>query len=151
QIQSASGPTSRSIASTSANTRAPQPAATCSTLRRSESHTAVTAASERRAKASRYGWAAAPTPKKAIFNRSLLMRALSFVRGQKVRAVGMLLVKWAAVNEQMALAGWRMTPEQPSQAVQDYLKAIHSLGGATTVVLPKDIAARLDVRAPSVT
>ncbi|HKB34833.1 MAG TPA: metal-dependent transcriptional regulator [Gemmataceae bacterium] len=40
---------------------------------------------------------------------------------------------------------------QPSQAVQDYLKAIHSLGGAEAVVLPVDIADRLGVRAPSVT
>jgi DtxR family transcriptional regulator, Mn-dependent transcriptional regulator len=41
--------------------------------------------------------------------------------------------------------------DQPSRAVQDYLKAIHSLGGAEKVVLPVDIAARLQVRAPSVT
>jgi DtxR family Mn-dependent transcriptional regulator len=41
--------------------------------------------------------------------------------------------------------------DQPSRAVQDYLKAIHSLGGAEQVVLPVDIAARLQVRAPSVT
>ncbi len=40
---------------------------------------------------------------------------------------------------------------QPSQAVQDYLKAIHSLGGAEKVVLPVDIAERLGVRPPSVT
>lgn len=36
-------------------------------------------------------------------------------------------------------------------AVQDYLKAIHSLGGVETTVSPMDIAARLKVRAPSVT
>ena len=42
-------------------------------------------------------------------------------------------------------------PDQPSRAVQDYLKAIHSLGGAEGVVLPVAIAARLQVRAPSVT
>jgi DtxR family Mn-dependent transcriptional regulator len=42
-------------------------------------------------------------------------------------------------------------PDQPSHAVQDYLKAIHSLGGAEETVLPVDIAARLGVRAPSVT
>src|SRR5882672_9826150 len=36
-------------------------------------------------------------------------------------------------------------------AVQDYLKAIHSLGGAEETVLPVAIAARLQVRAPSVT
>jgi DtxR family Mn-dependent transcriptional regulator len=41
--------------------------------------------------------------------------------------------------------------EQPSQAVQDYLKAIHSLGGAEQMVSPVAIAARLQVRAPSVT
>src|SRR5262245_26607779 len=40
---------------------------------------------------------------------------------------------------------------QPTQAVQDYLKAIHSLGGADVVVTPVVIAARLGVRAPSVT
>ncbi len=42
-------------------------------------------------------------------------------------------------------------PAQPTHAVQDYLKAIHSLGGADGVVLPVDISARLQVRAPSVT
>jgi len=41
--------------------------------------------------------------------------------------------------------------DQPSRAVQDYLKAIHSLGGADNTVLPMDIAARLGVRSPSVT
>jgi DtxR family Mn-dependent transcriptional regulator len=40
---------------------------------------------------------------------------------------------------------------QPSRAVQDYLKAIHSLEGAERRVSPVDIAARLQVRAPSVT
>ena len=40
---------------------------------------------------------------------------------------------------------------QPSQAVQDYLKAIHSLGGADEVVSPVKLAERLGVRAPSVT
>src|SRR5947208_13579058 len=42
-------------------------------------------------------------------------------------------------------------PDQPSRAVQDYLKAIHRLGGAEKMVSPVDIAARLDVRAPAVT
>jgi DtxR family Mn-dependent transcriptional regulator len=42
-------------------------------------------------------------------------------------------------------------PHQPSQAMQDYLKAIHSLGGAEQVVSPVEIASRLQVRAPSVT
>jgi DtxR family transcriptional regulator, Mn-dependent transcriptional regulator len=39
----------------------------------------------------------------------------------------------------------------PSTAVQDYLKAIHRLGGADKVVSPAEIAALLNVRAPSVT
>lgn len=38
-----------------------------------------------------------------------------------------------------------------SQAVQDYLKAIHALGGAERTVSPADLAARLGVKAPSVT
>jgi DtxR family Mn-dependent transcriptional regulator len=41
--------------------------------------------------------------------------------------------------------------DQPSQAVQDYLKAIHSLDGAERMVSPLAIAERLQVRAPSVT
>jgi DtxR family Mn-dependent transcriptional regulator len=40
---------------------------------------------------------------------------------------------------------------QPSEAVQDYLKAIHSLGGADHVVSPADIALAMKVKAPSVT
>ena len=40
---------------------------------------------------------------------------------------------------------------QPSRAVQDYLKAIHSLDGVERMVSPLAIAARLQVRAPSVT
>jgi DtxR family Mn-dependent transcriptional regulator len=42
-------------------------------------------------------------------------------------------------------------PVHPTSAVQDYLKAIHRLGGADHVVSPVDIAAELGVRAPSVT
>jgi DtxR family Mn-dependent transcriptional regulator len=42
-------------------------------------------------------------------------------------------------------------PDQPSSAVQDYLKAIHRLGGADHLVSPAEIAACLEVRAPSVT
>ena len=42
-------------------------------------------------------------------------------------------------------------PDQPSPAVQDYLKAIHGLGGADRVVPPNDIATGLGVKAPSVT
>lgn len=41
--------------------------------------------------------------------------------------------------------------EQPSQAVQDYLKAIHRLGGGDGVVSPAEIATTLRVKAPSVT
>src|SRR5436305_580618 len=41
--------------------------------------------------------------------------------------------------------------DQPSRAVQDYLKAIHRLGGDRDVVPPTDIATRLGVRAASVT
>jgi DtxR family Mn-dependent transcriptional regulator len=39
----------------------------------------------------------------------------------------------------------------PTHAVEDYLKVIHGLGGAEGTVSPADIAARLEVRAPSVT
>ncbi len=41
--------------------------------------------------------------------------------------------------------------ERITIAVQDYLKAIHSLGGAERLVSPVEIAERLEVRAPSVT
>src|SRR5438034_5764656 len=42
-------------------------------------------------------------------------------------------------------------PKHPTRAVQDYLKAIHRLGGAEKVVSPVEIAERLAVRSPSVT
>lgn len=42
-------------------------------------------------------------------------------------------------------------PAQPTEAVQDYLKAIHSLGGADHAIKAADIAATLAVKAPSVT
>jgi DtxR family Mn-dependent transcriptional regulator len=42
-------------------------------------------------------------------------------------------------------------PAELTQAVQDYLKAIHLLGGAEHTVSPAEIALRLGVRAPSVT
>lgn len=42
-------------------------------------------------------------------------------------------------------------PEQPTPAVQDYLKAIHHLGGAGASVEPNQIADALGVKAPSVT
>ena len=38
-----------------------------------------------------------------------------------------------------------------SHAVQDYLKVLHHLGGADRLVSPLEVAARLGVRAPSVT
>jgi DtxR family transcriptional regulator, Mn-dependent transcriptional regulator len=41
--------------------------------------------------------------------------------------------------------------DQPTIAVQDYLKAIHALGGADRLVSPIDIANLLKVKAPSVT
>src|SRR5262249_55186751 len=41
--------------------------------------------------------------------------------------------------------------EPLSPAVQDYLKAIHALGGADRVAFPNEIALALEVRAPSVT
>lgn len=41
--------------------------------------------------------------------------------------------------------------EKPTEAVQDYLKAIHRLGGAGGVVSPAEIATELKVKAPSVT
>jgi DtxR family transcriptional regulator, Mn-dependent transcriptional regulator len=41
--------------------------------------------------------------------------------------------------------------DQPTTAEQDYLKAIHRLGGTDAQASPADIAARLGVRAPSVT
>jgi DtxR family Mn-dependent transcriptional regulator len=40
---------------------------------------------------------------------------------------------------------------QPTQAVQDYLKTIHRLGGVDRLVSPAEIAARLGIRSPSVT
>jgi DtxR family Mn-dependent transcriptional regulator len=42
-------------------------------------------------------------------------------------------------------------PDQPTQAVQDYLKAIHRLGGADAFVEPFKLAEELGVKAPSVT
>lgn len=42
-------------------------------------------------------------------------------------------------------------PDQPTEAVQDYLKAIHQLGGTAGVVQPHQIATALGVKAPSVT
>jgi DtxR family transcriptional regulator, Mn-dependent transcriptional regulator len=41
--------------------------------------------------------------------------------------------------------------DQPSRAVQDYLKTIHNLNGAEETVSPQLIAVELEVRAPSVT
>jgi DtxR family Mn-dependent transcriptional regulator len=40
---------------------------------------------------------------------------------------------------------------KPTEAVQDYLKTIHRLGGADRVVSPAEIASHLQVRASSVT
>jgi DtxR family Mn-dependent transcriptional regulator len=41
--------------------------------------------------------------------------------------------------------------DNPTPAVEDYLKTIHDLGGTDTLVSPYDIAERLGVRSPSVT
>lgn len=41
--------------------------------------------------------------------------------------------------------------QQLSESVQDYLKSIHSLGGAERTVSPAEIASRLGIRPPSVT
>src|SRR5688572_10148783 len=41
--------------------------------------------------------------------------------------------------------------EQPSSAVQDYLKAIHRAGGGDRVVSPNEIVLAMGVKAPSVT
>ncbi len=41
--------------------------------------------------------------------------------------------------------------EEPTRAVQDYLKAIHGLGGADSLVSPMELASRMGVRAASVT
>jgi DtxR family Mn-dependent transcriptional regulator len=42
-------------------------------------------------------------------------------------------------------------PAELTEAVQDYLKVIHQLGGTENAVSPVEIAGRLRVRAPSVT
>ncbi len=44
-----------------------------------------------------------------------------------------------------------VVPTEPTEAVQDYLKAIHRLGGADAIVSPAEIASLLSVKAPSVT
>ncbi len=48
-------------------------------------------------------------------------------------------------------AGAEGMTDQPSQAVQDYLKVIHLRGGAEKAVAPNEIATDLVVKAPSVT
>jgi DtxR family transcriptional regulator, Mn-dependent transcriptional regulator len=48
-------------------------------------------------------------------------------------------------NEKASMA------DQPTRAVQDYLKALHSLDGAERLVSPMELADRLEVRAASVT
>jgi DtxR family Mn-dependent transcriptional regulator len=42
-------------------------------------------------------------------------------------------------------------PSQPSRAMQDYLKALHRLGGEEALVSPLELAAQLQVRSASVT
>jgi DtxR family Mn-dependent transcriptional regulator len=48
-------------------------------------------------------------------------------------------------------AGSMNRVNQPTKAVEDYLKAIHSLGGVDKMISPVDLAARMQVRAASVT
>ena len=47
-----------------------------------------------------------------------------------------------SVNPITALGLWKTKKDMPTEAVQDYLKAIHSLGGVETMVSPVDISAR---------
>jgi len=47
--------------------------------------------------------------------------------------------------------GENFMANQPTRAVQDYLKTIHRLGGVDRLVSPAEIAARLGIRSPSVT
>jgi DtxR family transcriptional regulator, Mn-dependent transcriptional regulator len=47
--------------------------------------------------------------------------------------------------------GVAIMADLPSRGMEDYLKAIHHLGGVEKMVSPLDLAARLRVRAPSVT
>src|SRR5947208_5862156 len=58
------------------------------------------------------------------------------------------VLTWSVMS---TLYGVNGMTEKLTTAVQDYLKAIHALGGAEQMVSPVDIAARLGVRAPSVT
>jgi DtxR family Mn-dependent transcriptional regulator len=62
----------------------------------------------------------------------------------------MLLTVQAAVNLVFEWERRRMIVEQPTSAVQDYLKAIHSLGGADGAVTPVRLAERLGLRSASV-
>jgi DtxR family Mn-dependent transcriptional regulator len=55
------------------------------------------------------------------------------------------------LNASLFSTGKASMADQPTRAVQDYLKAIHSLGGADKVVSPMELAARLGVRGASVT
>jgi hypothetical protein len=50
-----------------------------------------------------------------------------------------------------AETGYMNMVNQPTRAVEDYLKAIHRLGGVDKLVTPVDLAARMQVRAASVT
>jgi DtxR family Mn-dependent transcriptional regulator len=55
------------------------------------------------------------------------------------------------VRRAFSIEGQQRMAEQPTRAVEDYLKAIHSLGGVEKVVSPAELATRLEVRAASVT
>jgi DtxR family Mn-dependent transcriptional regulator len=62
---------------------------------------------------------------------------------------GITVVSWLDADLLSAEKA-RMT-DQPTRAVQDYLKTLHRLGGAEKLVSPMELAARLEVRAASVT
>ena len=55
------------------------------------------------------------------------------------------------MEERVSRATGTSMAERPTEAVQDYLKAIHRLGGGDDVVSPNKIATALAVQAPSVT
>jgi DtxR family Mn-dependent transcriptional regulator len=61
------------------------------------------------------------------------------------------LINWTVFDDYFLSTRKTSMGDQPTRAVQDYLKAIHSLGGDTKLVSPMDLADRLEVRAASVT
>src|SRR5437870_21532 len=86
------------------------------------------------------------TGRHAHLNRMWRRRAKHFRRGEARLQRRRIMAK-----RPKSPAGTSGMSERVSAAVQDYLKTIHSLGGAERVVSPIDVAARLGVRGPSVT